>query len=240
MAQLQSAGTAFGAASPIAKAFGSNVQAGSLLVCFVTYGQSGVVGTCAGSLNGAFTLAKTISDGVNNQSSQMFYLPNSKAGAETITVTITGNPAAGIDIVEYSGQALVGPIDGTPTGQNVVATTVANNVSSTSVTTTTAGDLIVGGVTDDGGTATITAGSAPTVFTQRQNHSPLAGANMVEDAVQGAPGAISATWTFSVADRYIAIVAAFKPAPVGAFRPFTRPFPYLPSAARPRFGGGGL
>jgi len=90
-------------------------------------------------------------------------------------------------------------------GRIANGTTAANNIASPSLTTTAAGDLVFVAVMDDTGSTTITAGTG---YTQRAT---TASDLSSEDRILSAAGAVTGTFTFTSAHRYLIIVATFKP-----------------------------
>jgi hypothetical protein len=192
-------------AASIARAFTSTNTAGNLIVVAVSWDGTASV-SCADTLGNTYALAATHHDSTNKQSLAICYAANINAGANTITATFSASSSwRRMLIHEYRGLATASPVD--VVAKNVAnATTAANAVTSTAGVTTVAGDLIFGAVMDDSGPTTITAGTG---FTQRLsvNNMDLAS----EDLVQPAAGSIAATHTFAAANRYLAIMVAFKP-----------------------------
>ena len=161
--------------------------------------------TCSDTQGNAYTTIPVQYDATKNQSLGICYAANIKGGAVTVTATFNGTPPyRRLLIHEYSGIATVTPVDVTAKN-NANGTTTANSITSTAAVTTAAGDLIFGAVMDDAGVNTIRAG---TNFTLRGtvNGADLAG----EDTIQSAAGSTAATWTFSIADRYLAQMVALK------------------------------
>jgi hypothetical protein len=205
IAFVQSAGSSDNAgATTIVQPFPSSVTAGSLIVVAVSWGNSSAL-TCSDTQGNVYTTLPTQFDGNNDQALGICYAPNAKAGATTVTATL-GSSAQyrRILVHEYRGIATVNPVDVTA-GRIANGTTAANNISTGSITTTVAGALIFAAVMDDAGATTIQAGTG---FTLRSvTISDLAS----EDQVQPAAGAVTGTFTFGNAHRYIARVVAFKP-----------------------------
>lgn len=208
-AYVQSASiTNNGNGTTIAKAFTSPNTAGNLLVAAVTWDSNNAgTFTCTDSQANTYVNAVSQWDSLNTQWLGICYAPNSKAGANTVTVTFNGNrPFRRLVVSEYSGISAVSPVD--VTAKNVAtATTATDNVTSGSATTTVAGDLIFGAVMDDSTATAITAGTG---FTQRAslNNKDFA----TQDKIQAAAGSVASTQTFGAAHRYIAGMVAFKSA----------------------------
>lgn len=143
----------------IAKAYGSNVAAGNLLVVVVGWGSSTQTCSVAGSLNGAFT-AIAGSLGTNATApfrTQTFFLVAGSSGAETITATTSGsNTQREIAVFELTGAAAAGHPDssiganGSGTNPTTSITAVAQPGTIISYGMSTAGTITVGtGYTSD-------------------------------------------------------------------------------------------
>jgi hypothetical protein len=200
------------AATSIARAFTANNTAGNLIIVAVSWGDR-----TAASINATDTLGNTYFvatndfDTSNRQGLAILFAPNIRAGANTVTVNFgASNAYRRIVVSEYSGIAASSPLDGVAKNR-AIGTTAANAITSTTATTTVNGDLIFGVAMDDSGFfGTITAG---TNFTRRAvvNNIDMA----TEDRVQATAGSVAATFTFSLADAYLAQMAAFKPMSAG-------------------------
>jgi hypothetical protein len=188
----------------ITQAFTTANVAGNLIVAAVSWSNGSV--TCSDSQGNSYSVATTQYDNVNDQSLAICYAANVKGGANTVTATFSGSATyRRLLIHEYSGVALVNPLD-VVAKNNANGTTAANAITSTAAVTTASGDLIFGAVMDDSGIiSSITAGTG---FTQRLsvNNKDMA----TEDLVQAAAGSIAATDTFGAAHRYLAQMVAFK------------------------------
>lgn len=201
--QSPTAATAFSGTS-INLAYGSNVTAGGLLVCYI-YANHGI-STVADSRSQTFTAAVNVTDNAT-YSLAIFYYANTTAGADTVTVIFAGAITyASLQCSEYSGVATSSPLDKFASNSQTDPGTGANAVTSGSVTTTTDGQLIVGWSSAlVVGTETITAGTG---FTGRTN---VFGDTLHEDQVQTSAGAIAATFTNSLATAdNITLIATFK------------------------------
>lgn len=209
--QSPTAATAFSGTS-INLAYGSNVTAGGLLVCYINanHGISGV----ADSRSQTFTAAVNVTDNAT-YSLAIFYYANTTAGADTVTVTFLGAITyASLQCSEYSGVATSSPLDKFASNSQTDPGTASNAVTSGSVTTTTDGQLIVGWTSAlVVGTETITAGTG---FTGRTN---VFGDTLHEDQVQATAGAIAATFTNSLATAdNITLIATFKASTVASLQ----------------------
>lgn len=194
-AQLGTGLAASGTAT-IAKAYTSNVQAGSLLVCAITVYDSTKTPTVSDNLNGAWTQAVSYSNtAVLNHITRIFYFPNSAAGACTVTGSWTGAASSEIHQGEYSGAATVSPLDQTGTGG---ASSGANQTSA--MLPTVNGELVWGWC------GFLGSGSLGTGYTQVSN----ANSNLSEFLVQASAASIQATWGGS--GGFVAVAATFQPA----------------------------
>src|SRR5271165_2703408 len=214
---VQTAGSANDSpSSSISQAFSSSNAAGNLIVVVASWGDNPAPSISASdTLGNAYLLATTDYDSGHRQGLAIFYTPNIHSGQNTVTVHF--GPSDGyrhIVIAEYSGIAGVSPLDTTATHQaNGIKTT--NGITSSSASTTVNGDLIFGAVEDDSGPwGTITAGSG---FTRRATLYNMEMAT--EDRVQTTLGPMAATFTFRLADHYMAQMAAFRAAGSGGGTP---------------------
>jgi glucose/arabinose dehydrogenase len=197
---VQSRSTDCGAATTCSLAYTSNNATGNLLVLALRVGAVGRTITVTDTRGNSYTLAATRTDTADGHQSYIYYVPNSLAGANTITVGIS-NTAVPIRfaIFEYSGADQTAPLDVTATNEGNGTT----NVSTGSATTTLPGELILGFATT-GNVSTFTQGSG---FTMRATTTKVA----VEEQIQSAAGAVNATFTLGSADNFAGILAAFKP-----------------------------
>ncbi|HEY6271777.1 MAG TPA: hypothetical protein VIX19_07275, partial [Terriglobales bacterium] len=197
----------------ISQTFPSAVTAGNTILVAVSWGDNAAPSISASdTLGNSYSLATTEWDSANNQGLSIFYSPNILAGADTVTVNFgQSDEYRRIIVSEYSGIAAANPLDATAVNL-AGGSRAANGATSTTGTTTSAGDLVFGAVMDDSGHfGNISAGTG---FTRRFTLNNVDTAT--EDAVQAAPGPVAATFTFSLSDRYLAEMAAFRPAAIGA------------------------
>src|SRR5215467_8819416 len=117
--------------------------------------------------------------------SAIYYAENIKAGANTITVTMTVSGPLRFDILEYSGVAASNSLDVTAS-----ATATSTSPNSGSTTTTGSGELLLGEVAI-ADTSTFTAGPGYTIrdFIPAEPNTKL----IVEDQIQTAAGTASAS-----------------------------------------------
>jgi hypothetical protein len=126
-----------------------------------------------------------------------YYAKNSKPGATTITITLSGTPAFGETFAEeWSGLDPSNPLD-----QHVGTTGTSTTPSSGNVTTTSPVELVYGYIIPNSGT--LTAGSGFTVATQ-----PVA--DLSEYSVVTTTGSVAATGTMGTNTVWTAQVMTFK------------------------------
>jgi hypothetical protein len=199
-------------ATSVSAAFPGGTGSGDLIVLAISWDTSGnAQPSVSDSQGNTYALATTSNNPATYQGLAIYYAPNIKGGADTVTVAL--NPSAGsrrLDIQEYSGIASTNPIDVTSQNMDVNGNTATDGVTSSGATTTVSGDLIFGAATQDSGsTETISAGTG---FTQRValnngSNNPV----LTEDMVQSLAASVAATFTFSASGSYQAQMVAFKP-----------------------------
>ena len=204
---VQKAGTTSDARiSSISRAFASPNVSGDLIVVAVSWGdrpENVVVSDVAGN---TYFLAASGYDPNNTEGLATFYAFNVHAGPNTVTARFSqADGYRRLIIAEYSGIATSAPLDGAAKNQGT-ASTATNHVTSGMGTTSSNGDLIFGVVMDDSGNfGTISPGSNFNLRVALNNTDTAS-----EDAVQSAAGPVAATFTFGLADHYLAQMAAFR------------------------------
>jgi hypothetical protein len=194
----------------ISQSFAQNNVAGDLIVVAVSWGSNAAPSiTTSDTQQNTYSLATSQWDSGNNQGLAILYAPNIRAGANAVTVSLgNSDDSRRIVISEYSGIATTNPLDVSAKNLSAQASTSTNGATSNAATTTTNGDLIFGAVMDDSGNfGNISAGTG---FTERFTLNNVDTAT--EDTIQPSIGSVAATFTFSLADRYLAAMAAFRPA----------------------------
>jgi hypothetical protein len=184
----------------------NSVASGHLLTCSITYGNpGGTTLSVSDNLNGAWAVAGSVhfSTGIS-QTTAIFYLANSKAGA----TTITGKPGSAgaygaMDCQEWSGVATSSPLD-----QFTEQDGTSANPSSGSVTTGTNGELILGDMENG---YSPSAGSGFSLLNTDTSADTGSGLD-TEYQIQTNAGSVAATWDLA-ATGWTAQVATFKPAP---------------------------
>ena len=140
--------------------------------------------------------------------SAIYYAENIKAGANTITVTMSVSGPLRFAILEYSGVATSNSLDATATGTNTSTAPSTGNL-----TTTANGDLLLATVAA-ADSVTFTGGTS---YTVRDVVPAPPNAKMItEDQIQAAAGTTSASATLSASSAWGAVLASFKAANGGA------------------------
>ena len=198
-------------ADTIAIAFASNNTAGNHIYVWGGCGGAATSISVADTLGNTYTQIEFLLD-TSNQCMAHWYAQNILGGANTVTVTVPNKAYRRIQISERSGLATTGSLDVFTKQAQASPGTGTDGATSTAVTTTVANACVVGAYQDVGGTqTTITAG---TNFTSRGTVAGLVGAT--EDRNLAVAGSVSATFTLSVNNRAITMMAAFKEAAGGA------------------------
>ena len=186
-------------------AFASANTAGNFVAVAIRGGlSSSQVFTVSDSNGNTYKKAAQIGYTASLVTSAIYYAENIKAGANTITVSMTVSGPFRFDILEYSGVATSNSLDAT-----AVATGSTTAPNSGNLTTTVSGDLLLAtvGTTNS---ATFTAGTGYTIrdFVPAEPSTK----HVSEDQIQAAAGLASAGVSLAVSDSWGAVLAAFKPA----------------------------
>ena len=149
----------------------------------------------AGAVRSIDTAAGSVAD--------LWYAPNSVAGATAVTITPSINAANGGAVIwEFSGAAAVSPLDQTAVLNSQGSNTV---LSGAAVTTTVASGLVLSLAAVSGGAIGISAGNP---FT---NDSGLNG-NGWAHLITSSAGSYSAQWNLSPAGTYASSTVSFRAA----------------------------
>lgn len=201
----------------IVQAFGSANAAGHLLTAGFTWDSTGTGGTTVTSVTdtqgNTWQLAKLQNDTTNRQACALYYAENSKAGANTVTVTFpNAKDFTCLNVAEWPTGVTASSLTGTPAGASGAGTTATDNLSSGTTTPGQDNALIIGLLNrTDSQSGTASAGTGFTRDTEDATTAFLA----LEHRQQTTAAAIAATWTQSVSGRYSVIAAAFKTASSG-------------------------
>jgi phosphatidylinositol-3-phosphatase len=204
----------------IQASFPANTTAGDLIVVAVSWDTSGgAQPRISDSQGNSYSMATNGNNTTLQQGLAVFYAPNVKGGADTVTLGVSV-PASylRLNVQEYTGAAITNPVDGTAQNIDTKGSSAVNGVTSGNGVTTLNGDLIFGAVMgDSGNNTTVTAGTGATQRLVAHNGAddPLAS----EDLIQTSAGSVAATFTFSIAGSYQAHMVAFKQAAPGGTPP---------------------
>jgi phosphatidylinositol-3-phosphatase len=212
--------------SSLRASFPANTTAGDLIIVAVSWDTSGgAQPKVSDSQGNSYSVATNGNNTTLQQGLAIFYAPNIKGGADTVTLSPSVSASyLRLNILEYGGVAATNPVDGTAQNIDPKGTSAPNGVTSGNGVTTLSGDLIFGAVMgDSGNNTTITAGTGATQRVVADNGAvdPLAS----EDLIQTSAGSVAATFTFSMAGSYQAQMVAFKPAAANG----TPPPPAVPA-----------
>ena len=187
----------------IVLAYATNLTAGSLLVCAVTFADAGgtITATCADSKSQTWVNAvgptRNASLGGVGFTQYLFYFENTGSGADTVTVTFSATVEfRRLNLHEYTGIATSGAFD---QSSGAIGNSAAPN--SGSQTTTADNELIYGAAITD--SSDVVAGSG---FTDRGQADT---ADRTEDKNGTPPGSFSAAFTCT-SSQWIAQMATFK------------------------------
>jgi len=216
---VQHASKDCGIAASCALAFPNPLKAGNLIVIAVRVG-SGSSGTAVrDSLGNVFSLARQQGQTVDKSRAFIFYAMNTRAGADSITVTRSTSVTLRLVIKEYTNILSTAPLDVAASAEGS-----SNAPSSGAATTTGPSELIVA----VGISANPRTWKAAGTFLLSD---VAAGKVALEDQVQSVPGPIAGNFTLDTADQWAALIAAFKPAPAGPPPDITPPAVSMTSPA---------
>jgi hypothetical protein len=185
------------------------VTAGNHIVAQVNFADTGT-GTCSVSDGTAYTVSDSKRRHVGqNESSQIFHLPNAGGGSHTVTATFSPSAAfPRLRLYEVSGLVSSSSVDqsaGQP--QNTPGTGANALTSGNTAATTNANDFLMGFMSNVGeaspGSGTVTAGTS---FTLIDGNVLLT----AEGRSVSATGTYAATFTRSVSVDCVTQIVAFK------------------------------
>ncbi len=186
-------------------AFAAPNTAGNFIAVAIRGGLSNAqVFTITDSNANTYKQAAQIGYTASQVTSAIYYAENIKAGANTITVSMTVSGPLRFTILEYSGVATANSLDAI-----AVATGSSTTPNSGNLTTTVSGDLLLATVGTTS-TATFTAGTGYTIrdFVPAEPSTK----HISEDQIQSAAGLASAGASLTASDSWGVVLAAFKPA----------------------------
>ena len=199
---VQHKSTDAGTTSSSTLTFASNNMASNFIAVCIRAGQANELFTVTDTNGNTYRQAIQFNLTVDKDTIGIFYAENIAAGANTITVSDTAAATLRFAILEYSGVATSGSLDG-------VAVTEGNSASpnSGSFSTTANGDLLLGAIL----TADPEAYTAGMGYRIEENVPAEPGTKLItEDQAQVAAGTAAASATLGATDAWAAAIAAFK------------------------------
>jgi hypothetical protein len=206
---VQQAGSHFttaASASQASETFASPTTAGNTVIVLGFWDVLGYTGSVTDSLGNTYASTAVVSN-PQGGALQIFYVPRSAAGADTVTLTMSAgfNNFVGLAIFEYAGLASSNALEGTA-GQYAPGATAS---ASTPTMTTSSSSLLLAGFADLNGSGVIAPGLGWTGLVTNADFYMLAEAMIVQ-----ASPAIAASATMPTADdRWVSLMAAFQAAP---------------------------
>jgi uncharacterized repeat protein (TIGR01451 family) len=186
-------------------AFSANNTQGNFILVAIRAGNAGQSFTVTDTRGNTYRRALQQSETLDTVTVGLYYAENIAAGANSVTVadTVAGGSLR-FAILEYTGVATAGSLDGTPRMSEGNTTAP----SSGAITTTASGDLIVG-LFSTSDAATFTQGANAVI----QDRIPSTSSKLaVQDQIQTSAGSIAASASISPGQAWAAAVAAFRPA----------------------------
>jgi hypothetical protein len=206
---VQQAGSHFTTAtrsSQASETFPSPTTAGNTILVLGFWDVLGYTASVTDSLGNTYASTAVV-DNPQGGALQIFYVPRSAAGANTVTLTMGAsfNAFVGLAIFEYAGLASSNVLEGTA-GQYAPGAIAS---ASTPTMATSSSTLLLAGFADLNGSGVIAPGSGWTGLVTNTDFYMLAEAMIV----QASPG-IAATATMPTTDnRWWALMAAFQAGP---------------------------
>ena len=207
--RVQAASIEGSSVSSVAATFPTSNTAGNLIVAFVRASTTTQTITLSDSAGNTYSKAVGTGQTTDGHQVAIFYAPNIKAGANTVTASFSGtNNHPFLAIYEYSGVSRTSPLDKTAGAQG----TNASVSSGATATTTAANELVFAGMgLPSSSTVTWVAGSG---FTLEQQDTRTSGSRAAtEDQEVTATGAYAGTFSLSGASNWSAVVATFISGP---------------------------
>jgi hypothetical protein len=212
IALVQQAGSNFmvsgGTQNQASAMFTSPNTANSTIIALGFWQVSGVFSaTITDTIGNTYSSIPAV-DNPQGVAMQIFYLPHTQAGANTVTITMSAgfDSYVGLAIFEYAGLGGSSILEGSA-GQYAPATTSA--ASTPPVMTSSSDSLLFAGFADTDGSGVITPGPAWTALVTNDGFYMLAEARIVSTT-----GTFAASATLPSTDNsWVAVMAAFQGAP---------------------------
>lgn len=188
-----------GAVASSTLAYAANCTVGSLLICVLTCGTTGLTLSVSDSVNGAWTQAVAISN-ANATVGIFFFAGNASAVKPTVTCSQNGAGSMRFALEEWSGIVTSNALDQVASATHTSSLTAS---SGNTPPTTVANELVIGGITGASGTPVITAGGSATLDLN------LTGRCGVEYQIVNATGAQSSLFNYGTSDVSAVVCATF-------------------------------
>lgn len=224
---VQFTGVSSGNAANASRTFVSSTTSGNAIyVVLSDYRSAGTI-TCADNKGNSFSQAVTRvgSDPASNIT--VFYAENITGGAShQITCTITSSAFFTFAIIEVASSLTAASLDRTTSAAGTSTTPSTGNTAVTSQ----ADEILIGGMTQNSGVVTLSAGTNYTQFYEEEDWNSFQPLH-AEYRIVSSAAAYAATWTTGSSADWAAVIATFKAAGGGGGAATSRP----PFRRRTRF-----
>jgi subtilisin family serine protease len=211
--------------SSVTANFSASNTAGNLIIAAVRASTTTQTVTVTDQLGNKYTDAVDQMQAADGSQIHIFYAPNVRAGANSVTATLSGtNNHPWIAVFEYSGLSTASPLDRVASAQGT-----SSSPSSGSTSQTRAANELVFGVLGlpSSSSATVAAGSG---FAIEQQDTITGGSRAAtEDQIVSTQGAFAASFTLSASLNWSAAVATFSTTPVSNSSPLAVSTTSLPN-----------
>jgi methionine-rich copper-binding protein CopC len=203
---VQSASVQGSSVAAVSAAFAGANTAGNLILAFVRMSTTTQTVTVSDTAGNSYSQAASQVQSGDGHQIHLFYAPNVKAGANTVTATFSGtNTHPWLSVYEYSGLSTANPLDKTAAAQGSSSTPSSGATAATS----SANELLFSGLgLPSGSSTTVTAGSTYTLM--QQDASSGGSRAATQGATASAAGAYAGSFTLSASAAWSAVVATFS------------------------------
>lgn len=192
----------------------TGVASGNTLISYAALYKSGSSATYTGVSGGGATWANRKAEQQSEKYVSIWEGYNSTGGSVTVTHTPSASSDLAIVLSEWSGLVNTGAYDVSASNNNGFSTDTSPDSTATT-TTAQADELLVGIMTHNGTTISVTPGGS---FTELDD--VLTGASGAICAasyrIVSATGTYSSTWTIGASQRWCCAIATFKAAAGGS------------------------
>lgn len=182
-------------------AFPSNNTAGNLIIVAGVINSQSQTMSVSDSQGNTYTSAIGPIDSLNSGRGQIWYAENISAGANTVTLTITGSVNSQIYIHEYSGLATSSSLDKTDS-----STGTSSTCDSTAQTISQANELLFGLCFTDANTGSIDPASGSS-YTEREEINTR---TQTQDRVVSSVASYDSQWDLGGSADWTGLLATFK------------------------------